>query len=105
MKISIHLSIDKSIKFGKSDFINITCIDQSVEIDDTVVSFIDLSRFLPISSIYIGRFFCTSEISSSLEFVEEMTIDFMQIVRFSDQRVEKITFTFLFVLMITVNLY
>ena len=48
-------------------------------------------------------FFCTSDISLSLEFVEEMTIDFMQIVRFTDQRVENITFTFLFVLMITVE--
>ena len=27
---------------GKSDLINIDCIDQSVEIDDTLVSFINL---------------------------------------------------------------
>ena len=33
----------KSIKIGKSDLIDIDCIDQSVEIDDTLVSFIDLS--------------------------------------------------------------
>ena len=44
-KIGIDLSIDQSIKIGKSDLIDIDCIDQSVEIDDTLVSFIDLSRF------------------------------------------------------------
>ena len=43
IKIGIDLSIDKSIKIGKSDLIDIDCIDQSVEIDDTLVSFIDLS--------------------------------------------------------------
>ena len=48
IKIGIDLSIDKSIEIGKSDFIDIDCIDQSVEIDDTLVSFIDLSWFLPI---------------------------------------------------------
>ena len=42
MKIGTDLSIDKSIKIGKSDLIDIDCIDQSVEIDDTLVSFIDL---------------------------------------------------------------
>ena len=41
---------------GKSDLIVIDCIDQSVEIDDTLVSFIHLFWFLPISSIYIGRY-------------------------------------------------
>ena len=45
IKIGTNLSIDKSIKIGKSDLIDIDCIDQSVEIDDTLVSFIDLSRF------------------------------------------------------------
>ena len=50
-----------------------------------------LDQFLPISSIYIGRFFCASEISSSLEFVPEMTIDFMQNNTVFDQRVENIT--------------
>ena len=40
---SIKLSIDKSIKIGKSDLIDTNCIDRSVEIDDTLVSFIDLS--------------------------------------------------------------
>ena len=43
MKIDIDLSIDKSIKFGKSDLIDVDCINQSVQIDDTLVSFIDLS--------------------------------------------------------------
>ena len=42
-KIGIDLSIDKSVKIGKSDLIDIDCIDQSVEINDVLVSFIDLS--------------------------------------------------------------
>ena len=37
----IDLSIDKSMKIGKSDLIDIDCIDQSVEVDDTLVLFID----------------------------------------------------------------
>ena len=53
IKICTHLSINKLIKIGKSDFIDIDCIDQSVEIDDTLISLMDLSRFLPISLIYI----------------------------------------------------
>ena len=53
-KIGTNLSIDKSIKIGKSDLIDIDCIDQSVEIDDTLVSFIDLSR-------KIHLFFCSSK--------------------------------------------
>ena len=55
IKIGTDLSIDKSIKIVKSDLIDIDYIDQSVEIDDTLVSFIDLSRFLPISSICTER--------------------------------------------------
>ena len=31
------------MKIGECDVIDIDCIDQSVEIDDTLVSFIDLS--------------------------------------------------------------
>ena len=42
-KIGIDLSIDKSIKISKADLIDIDCIDQLVEIYDTLVSFIDLS--------------------------------------------------------------
>ena len=48
IEIGIDLSIDKSIEIGKSDLIDIDCIDHSVEIDVTLVSFIDLSWFLPI---------------------------------------------------------
>ena len=33
----------QSIKIGKSDLIDSDCIGQSVEIDDTLVLFIDLS--------------------------------------------------------------
>ena len=73
IKISIDLSIDKWIKIGKSDLINIDCIDQSVEIDDTLVSFIDLCWFLPILSIYTGKY-----ISSSVQ--QKMKTEFMQTV-------------------------
>ena len=58
IKIGIDLSIDKSMKIGKSDFIDVDCIDQSVEIDDTPISSIDLSWFLPILVIHIGREKC-----------------------------------------------
>ena len=54
IKIGIDLSLDKSIKIGKSDLIDIYCIDQSVEIDDTLVTFIDLYR-------KIHLFFCSSK--------------------------------------------
>ena len=40
IKIGIDLSIDESIKIGKTELIDIDCIDQSVEIDDRLVSFI-----------------------------------------------------------------
>ena len=52
--MGIDFSIDKSKKIGKSDLIDIDCIDQSVEIDDTLVSFIDLYR-------KIDLFFCSSK--------------------------------------------
>ena len=41
----IDLSIDISIKIGKSDLSDNDCIDQSIEIDGTLVSFIGPSRF------------------------------------------------------------
>ena len=61
---SQSMKIDKSIKIGKSDLIDIDCIDQLVEIDDTLVLLIDLSWFLPISSISywkIHLFICSSK--------------------------------------------
>ena len=64
IKIGMNLSIDKSIKISKSDLIDIDCIDQSVEIDETLVSFIDLYR-----KIYL--FICSSV-------HPKMKIDFMQ---------------------------
>ena len=67
------MSIDKSIKIGKSDLIDIDFSDQSVEIDDTLVSFIDLSLILPISSIHIGR-----NISSSVH--QKIKTEFIQTV-------------------------
>ena len=57
IKIGIDLSINKSIKIDKSNLIDIDCVYQSVEIDDTLVSFIDLSWILPI---YIGRYISSS---------------------------------------------
>ena len=41
--IIINTRSSQSIEIGKSDLIDIDSIDQSVEIDDTLVSFIDLS--------------------------------------------------------------
>ena len=48
IKIGIDLSIDKSIKIGKSNLIDIDCIDQSVEVDDT--RFVDSYRKTDICS-------------------------------------------------------
>ena len=73
IKIGIDLSIDKSMKIGISDLIDIDCIDRSVEIDDTLVSFIDLSRFKRSHRSYIGRY-----ISFSVH--PKMKTDFMQTV-------------------------
>ena len=53
IKIGIDLSINKSIKIGKSDLINTDCINQWVEIDDTLILFIDLFWF-------VGRYICSS---------------------------------------------
>ena len=58
---------------GKADLIDIDCIDQSVEIDYTLVLFIDFSWFLPNSSIYIARYICSS-------IHPKMKTDFMQTV-------------------------
>ena len=61
IKISIDLSIDKSIKIGTSDLIDIDCIDQSVEIDDTLGSFIDLSRLYRFHRFLLeDKLFCSS---------------------------------------------
>ena len=78
-KLFVWYRITKTVRFynyiqfslGKSDLIDIHCIDQSVIIDNTLVSFIDLSWFLPISSIYIAH--CSS-------FHSKMKTDFMQTV-------------------------
>ena len=65
IKIGIDLSIEKSIKIGKSDLIDIDSIDQSIEIDDTLVSFIDSSTidFTDFIDLYrkIHLFFCSSK--------------------------------------------
>ena len=74
IKIGIDLSIEKSIKIGKSDLIDIDCIDQSIEIYDTLVSFIDSSRFHRFHRFIYRKmhlFFCSSK--------NEKT-DFMQTV-------------------------
>ena len=67
IKIGIDLSIEKSIKIGKSDLIVIDCMDQSIEIDDTLVSFIDSSRFYRFH-----RFI--SENASVLLFIQKWTL-------------------------------
>ena len=59
IKIGIDLSIDKSIKIGKSDLIDIDCNDQSVEIGDTLVPFIDLSRFSRFHRFLLEDTFCS----------------------------------------------
>ena len=63
-KLGIDLSKiceKKNRKIGKSDFINIDRIDQSVEIDDTLVSFIGLCRFYRFHRfISEGTSFCSS---------------------------------------------
>ena len=51
IKIGIDLLIDKSIKIGKSDLIDIDCIDQSVEIDDTPFSFTDFIQTVNLLTI------------------------------------------------------
>ena len=48
------------MKIGKSDLIDIDCNDQSVEIDDTLVSFIDLSRFYRFHPFLSEDTFCSS---------------------------------------------
>ena len=73
IKIGTDLSIDKSIKISKSDLIDIDCIDQSVEIDETLVSFIDSSRFYRLH-----RFLSETDICSSVH--PKMKTDFMQTV-------------------------
>ena len=45
IKIGLQLSINKSIKICKSDLIGMDWINQSLEINDTLVSFIDLCTF------------------------------------------------------------
>ena len=85
IKIGIDLSIDKSIKIGKADLIDFECIDQSVEIDDTLVLFIDLSWFLPISSIYNGRYICSSKNENwVIQTVDLLTIELQLIVEGSN---------------------
>ena len=72
-KIGTNLSIDKSIKIGKSDLIDIDCIDQSVEIDGTLVSFFDVFKFYRFH-----RFLSQADICSSVH--PKMKTDFMQTV-------------------------
>ena len=58
------MSIDKSIKIGKSALIDTDCIDQSVEIADTLVDFYRFHRF----------------ISEAISVHPKMKIDFMPTV-------------------------
>ena len=60
----------QSIKFGKSDLIDIDYIDQSVEIDDTLDSFVDLYRS------YRFHRFVSEDVCSSVHL--KMKTDFTQ---------------------------
>ena len=51
------------VTIGKSDLIDIDCIDQSVEIDDTLVSFIDL--LILIFTDFINLYWCNNYVSDS----------------------------------------
>ena len=74
IKTDIDLSIDKSIKIGKSDQLYRLYRSIGIEIDDRLVSFIDLSRFYRFH-----RFI--SENTSVLLFIHtKMKTDFMQTV-------------------------
>ena len=57
------------------DLIDIDCTNQSVEIDDTLVFFIDLSWFLPISSTFIGGYISHQEMKTSMQTVNFLTIE------------------------------
>ena len=61
IKIGIDLSVNKSIEIGNSDLIDIDCIEQSVEIGDTLVSFNDLSTDSIDLYRKIHLFFCSSK--------------------------------------------
>ena len=50
IKIGIDLSIDKSIKTGKSDLFDIDCINQSIEINGTLVSLVDQFSLVDVFS-------------------------------------------------------
>ena len=67
----IGISVDKSIKIVKSDLINIDCIDQSVEIDDTLLSSL---------SIYLGFYRFHRFISEDISVHPKMKTDFMPTV-------------------------
>ena len=55
IKIGTDLSIDKSIKVGKFDLIDIDFMDQSVEIDDMLICFIDFLDLYRLLSIFNGQ--------------------------------------------------
>ena len=67
----IGISVDKSIKIVKSDLINIDCIDQPVEIDDTLLSSL---------SIYLGFYRFHRFISEDISVHPKMKTDFMPTV-------------------------
>ena len=55
IKIGTDLTIDKSIKVGKFDLIDID-FDQSVEIDDTLICFIDFLDLYRFYRFLTGNF-------------------------------------------------
>ena len=60
---------------SECDLIHIDCTNQSVEIDDTLVFFIDLSWFLLISSTFIGGYISHQEMKTSMQTVNFLTIE------------------------------
>ena len=77
MKFTGNRCVSQSIKIGidECDLIDIDCTNQSVEIDDTLVFFIDLSWFLLISSTYIGGYISHQEMKTSMQTVNFLTIE------------------------------
>ena len=69
--IQIGISINKLIKIGKSDLIDIDCIDQSVKIDETLVS----SLLIYVNFYRFHRF-----ISEDISVNRKMKTDFMPTV-------------------------
>ena len=73
---------------SECDLIDIDCTNQSVEIDDTLVFFIDLSWFLLISSTFIGGYISHQEMKTSMQ-----TVNFLTELQFESRlRIKQLSF-------------